>query len=129
MSDILVYIIVILGVINLLMIVPMTFTLSSVKSILSVSLYYRVWHIENLNILGKILLTVFMTPFTILSELLILLVIILFYAAHYISFRVCWLFAIDRDDTISEWLGDEYIGKKHKLLMYIKECFTDCGSN
>ena len=128
MSETLVYIIVLLIVINAFALI---FTLldPNVDFSFSTFLYYKVWHIENLNITGKLLLTVFITPFTILSELLILLVIILFYAAHYISFRVCWLFAIDRDDTISEWLGDEYIGKKHKLLMYIKECFTDCGSN
>ena len=76
MSDTLVYIIVILGVINLLVLVPMIFTFQSTESILSMSSYYRVWHIENLNILGKVLLTIIIIPFTILAELLMWCVLI-----------------------------------------------------
>lgn len=124
MSDTLVYIIVILGVINLLMLVPMIFTFQSTESILSMSSYYRVWHIENLNILGKVLLTIIIIPFTILAELLMWCVLIGFIIIYYIFFRVCWLFAVDRDTVVWEWLGCEYVGKKHKFIMYVKEYFN-----
>lgn len=124
MSNTLIYIIVILGVINLLVLVPMTFTFRSAESILSVSLYYRVWHIENLNILGKILLTIIIIPFTILAELLIWCVLIGFTIIYYIFFRVCWLFAVDRDTVVWEWLGYEYISIKHKFIMYVKDSFN-----
>lgn len=121
MSDTLIYIIVVLGVINFF---PLVFTIhipEHTDNILSVSLYYRVWHIENLNILGKILLTIIIIPFTILAELLIWFVIIGYIIIYYIFFRVCWLFAVDRDDVVWEWLGYEYRGKKHKFIMYVKE--------
>lgn len=124
MSNTLVYIIVILGVINLLMTVTMAFTLPSAESILSVSLYYRVWHIENLNILGKILLTIIIIPFTILAELLIWCVLIGFIIVYYIFFRLCWLFAVDRNEVVWEWLGYEYISIKHKFIMYVKDSFN-----
>lgn len=125
MSDILVDILVILGVINFFQLV---FTIHIPKStdndsMLYVSSYYRVWHIENLNILGKVLLTIIITPFTILAELLIWCVIIGYSITFYIGFRICWLFAVDRNAVVWEWLGYEYIGKKHKFMMYVKEYF------
>ena len=121
MSDALVYIIVTLGAINLF---PLVFSLQIPRhndSMLSASSYYKVWHIENLNILGKVLLTIIITPFTILAELLIWCVIIGYSIAFYIGFRICWLFAVDRDDVVWEWLGYDYIGKKHKFILYVKE--------
>lgn len=121
MSDTLVYIIVTLGAINLF---PLVFSLQIPRhndSMLSASSYYRVWHIENLNILGKVLLTIIIIPFTILAELLIWFVIIGYILTYYIFFRVCWLFAVNRDDVVWEWLGYDYIGKKHKFMMYVKE--------
>lgn len=121
MSYILKYIIIILEVINFF---PLVFALSIPKhtdDILSVSSYYRVWHIENLNILGKVLLTIIIIPFTILAELLIWFVIIGYILTYYIFFRVCWLFAVNRDDVVWEWLGYEYLGSKHKFIMYVKE--------
>lgn len=124
MSNTLIYIIVILGIINLLVLVPMTFTFQSAESILSVSIYYRVWHIENLNILGKVLLTIIIIPFTILAELLIWCVLIGFTIIYYIFFRVCWLFAVDRDTVVWEWLGYEYRSIKHKFIMYVKDSFN-----
>lgn len=124
MSNTLVYIIVILGVINFVMLIPIKFTCMCTESILSTSIYYRVWHIENLNILGKILLTIIIIPFTILAELLIWFVTIGYVITYYIFFRICWLFAVDRNDVVWEWLGYEYIGKKHKFILYVKEFFT-----
>lgn len=123
MSNTLVCIIVILGVINLLVLVHMTFIMSA-ESILSVSLYYKVWHIENLNILGKILLTIIIIPFTILAELLTWCVLIGYIIVYYIFFRVCWLFAVDRDTVVCEWLGYEYRNIKHKFIMYVKDSFN-----
>lgn len=125
MSDTLVYIIVILGVINLFILL---FTILPYRtdSMLFLSSYYRLWHIKNLNILGKVLLTIIITPFTILAELLIWCVIIGYSIAFYICFRICWLFAVDRNDVVCEWLGNKYIGKKHKFILYVKEYFNIC---
>ena len=68
-----------------------------------VIIYSLIWEIQNVNTVGKILLSIILTPFTIFSTIFICLCILSIYAFIYLLYWLKLLFAQDKDKVKHEF--------------------------
>lgn len=68
--------------------------------------YGKIFEIKNFNTVGKIILCIIATPFTIIPTALMIVVNILFYGFAYATFCFRWLFAENRKEIYKEYFGE-----------------------
>lgn len=112
MSSTLFYIIIALGVTNL---ISLVFMLASPietygEGFIDTLIYRRIFNrLKNTNKLGKTLLCIIITPFTIVAQLIILVFFILVAIGYYAVFGLAYVFAIDKNKVKYEFLSSEFI--------------------
>lgn len=112
MSSTLFYIIIALGVTNL---ISLVFMLASPietygEGFIDTLIYRRIFNrLKNTNKLGKTLLCIIITPFTIVAQLIFLVFFILVAIGYYAVFGLAYVFAIDKNKVKYEFLSSEFI--------------------
>lgn len=119
MSSTLFYIIIALGVINLISLIFMLVSPDTTEEeLIDALIYRRIFNrLKNTNKLGKILLCIIITPFTIVAQLIILVFFILAAIVYYAMFGLAYVFAIDKNKVRYEFLSSEFIdwlGERNK---------------
>ena len=69
--------------------------------------YGKIFEIKNFNKTGKIILSIIVTPFTITSTIVTLIIEGLLFAAAYMVYGIRWLFAEDREQLHKDWFVDD----------------------
>lgn len=73
-------------------------------------IYRRIFNrLKNTNTLGKTLLCIIVTPFTIVAQLIIFVFFILVAIGYYAVFGLAYVFAIDKNKVKYEFLSSEFI--------------------
>lgn len=75
--------------------------------------YGKIFEIRNFNKTGKIILSVIVTPFTIIPTVMVLLIQGLIISFGYTVYGIRWLFAEDREQLHKDWFVDD---KSHRDL-------------
>ena len=112
MSSTLFYIIIALGVTNLISLVFMLVSPIETygEGFIDTLIYRRIFNrLKNTNKLGKTLLCIIITPFTIVAQLIILVFFILVAIGYYAVFGLAYVFAIDKNKVKYEFLSSEFI--------------------
>lgn len=112
MSSTLFYVIIALGVINLISLVFMLVSPidTTEEGFIDTLIYRRIFNrLKNTNALGKTLLCIIITPFTIVAQLIILVFFILVAIGYYAVFGLAYVFAIDKNKVKYEFLSSEFI--------------------
>lgn len=112
MSLTLFYVIIALGVINLISLVIMLVSPldTTEEGFIDTLIYRRIFNrLKNTNKLGKTLLCIIVTPFTIVAQLIILVFFILVAIGYYAVFGLAYVFAIDKNKVKYEFLSSEFI--------------------
>lgn len=112
MSSTLFYVIIALGVINLISLVIMLVSPldTTEEGFIDTLIYRRIFNrLKNTNKLGKTLLCIIITPFTIVAQLIILVFFILVAIGYYAVFGLAYVFAIDKNKVKYEFLSSEFI--------------------
>lgn len=112
MSSTLFYIIIALGVTNLISLVFMLVSPIETygEGFIDTLIYRRIFNrLKNTNKLGKTLLCIIITPFTIVAQLIILIFFILVAIGYYAVFGLAYVFAIDKNKVKYEFLSSEFI--------------------
>lgn len=112
MSSTLFYVIIALGVINLISLVIMLVSPidTTEEGFIDTLIYRRIFNrLKNTNKLGKTLLCIIVTPFTIVAQLIILVFFILVAIGYYAVFGLAYVFAIDKNKVKYEFLSSEFI--------------------
>ena len=68
--------------------------------------YGKIFEIKNFNRTGKIILSIIVTPFTIVPTVVTLLIAGLLTAVEYTVYGIRWLFAEDREQLHKDWFDD-----------------------
>ena len=112
MSSVLFCTIIALGVINLISLVIMLVSPidTTEEGFIDTLIYRRIFNrLKNTNTLGKTLLCIIITPFTIVAQLIILVFFILVAIGYYAVFGLAYVFAIDKNKVKYEFLSSEFI--------------------
>lgn len=112
MSSTLFYIMVALGIINLISLVIMLVSPldPTEEGFIDTLIYRRIFNrLKNTNTLGKTLLCIIVTPFTIVAQLIILVFFILVAIGYYAVFGLAYIFAIDKREVKYQFLSMEFI--------------------
>lgn len=112
MSSTLFYVIIALGVTNLISLVIMLVSPidTTEEGFIDTLIYRRIFNrLKNTNTLGKTLLCIIITPFTIVAQLIILVFFILVAIGYYAVFGLAYVFAIDKNKVKYEFLSSEFI--------------------
>lgn len=112
MSSVLFCMIIALGVINLISLVIMLVSPldTTEEGFIDTLIYRRIFNrLKNTNKLGKTLLCIIITPFTIVAQLIILVFFILVAIGYYAVFGLAYVFAIDKNKVKYEFLSSEFI--------------------
>ena len=106
------YVIIALGVTNLISLVIMLVSPidTTEEGFIDTLIYRRIFNrLKNTNTLGKTLLCIIVTPFTIVAQLIILVFFILVAIGYYAVFGLAYVFAIDKNKVKYEFLSSEFI--------------------
>ena len=106
------YVIIALGVTNLISLVIMLVSPidTTEEGFIDTLIYRRIFNrLKNTNTLGKTLLCIIITPFTIVAQLIILVFFILVAIGYYAVFGLAYVFAIDKNKVKYEFLSSEFI--------------------
>lgn len=112
MSSVLFCTIIALGVINLISLVIMLVSPidTTEEGFIDTLIYRRIFNrLKNTNTLGKTLLCIIVTPFTIVAQLIIFVFFILVAIGYYAVFGLAYVFAIDKNKVKYEFLSSEFI--------------------
>lgn len=112
MPSTLFYVIIALGVTNLISLVIMLVSPidTTEEGFIDTLIYRRIFNrLKNTNKLGKTLLCIIITPFTIVAQLIILVFFILVAIGYYAVFGLAYVFAIDKNKVKYEFLSSEFI--------------------
>lgn len=112
MSSTLFYVIIALGVTNLISLVIMLVSpiYTTEEGFIDTLIYRRIFNrLKNTNTLGKTLLCIIVTPFTIVAQLIIFVFFILVAIGYYAVFGLAYVFAIDKNKVKYEFLSSEFI--------------------
>lgn len=112
MSSTLFYVIIALGVTNLISLVIMLVSPIETygEGFIDTLIYRRIFNrLKNTNKLGKTLLCIIITPITIVAQLIILVFFILVAIGYYAVFGLAYVFAIDKNKVKYEFLSSEFI--------------------
>lgn len=106
------YVIIALGVTNLISLVIMLVSPidTTEEGFIDTLIYRRIFNrLKNTNTLGKTLLCIIVTPFTIVAQLIILVFFMLVAIGYYAVFGLAYVFAIDKNKVKYEFLSSEFI--------------------
>lgn len=112
MSPVLFYTIITLGVINFISLVIMLVSPinTTEEGFIDTLIYRRIFNrLKNTNMLGKTLLCIIVTPFTIVAQLIIFVFFILVAIGYYTVFGLAYIFAIDKREVKYQFLSTEFI--------------------
>lgn len=112
MSPVLFYTIIALGVINFISLVIMLVSPidTTEEGFIDTLIYRRIFNrLKNTNTLGKTLLCIIVTPFTIVAQLIIFVFFILVAIGYYAVFGLAYIFAIDKREVKYQFLSTEFI--------------------
>lgn len=112
MSPVLFCTIIALGVINLISLVIMLVSPidTTEEELIDTLIYRRIFNrLKNTNKLGKTLLCIIVTPFTIVAQLIIFVFFILVAIGYYAVFGLAYVFAIDKNKVKYDFLSREFI--------------------
>lgn len=112
MPSTLFYVIIALGVTNLISLVIMLVSPidTTEEGFIDTLIYRRIFNrLKNTNMLGKTLLCIIVTPFTIVAQLIIFVFFILVAIGYYAVFGLAYVFAIDKNKVKYEFLSSEFI--------------------
>lgn len=112
MSPVLFCTIIALGVINLISLVIMLVSPidTTEEGFIDTLIYRRIFNrLKNTNTLGKTLLCIIVTPFTIVAQLIIFAFFILVAIGYYAVFGLAYIFAIDKTEVKYKFLSREFI--------------------
>ena len=112
MSPVLFCTIIALGVINLISLVIMLVSPidTTEEELIDTLIYRRIFNrLKNTNTLGKTLLCIIVTPFTIVAQLIIFVFFILVAIGYYAVFGLAYVFAIDKNKVKYDFLSREFI--------------------
>lgn len=112
MPSTLFYVIIALGVTNLISLVIMLVSPidTTEEGFIDTLIYRRIFNrLKNTNTLGKTLLCIIVTPFTIVAQLIIFVFFILVAIGYYAVFGLAYVFAIDKNKVKYEFLSSEFI--------------------
>lgn len=106
------YVIIALGVTNLISLVIMLVSPidTTEEGFIDTLIYRRIFNrLKNTNTLGKTLLCIIVTPFTIVAQLIIFAFFILVAIGYYAVFGLAYIFAIDKTEVKYKFLSREFI--------------------
>lgn len=106
------YVIIALGVTNLISLAIMLVSPidTTEEGFIDTLIYRRIFNrLKNTNMLGKTLLCIIVTPFTIVAQLIIFVFFILVAIGYYAVFGLAYVFAIDKNKVKYEFLSSEFI--------------------
>lgn len=112
MSSVLFCTIIALGVINFISLVIMLVSPidTTEEGFIDTLIYRRIFNrLKNTNTLGKTLLCIIVTPFTIVAQLIIFVFFILVAIGYYTVFGLAYIFAIDKREVKYQFLSTEFI--------------------
>lgn len=112
MSPVLFCTIIALGVINLISLVIMLVSPidTTEEELIDTLIYRRIFNrLKNTNKLGKTLLCIIVTPFTIVAQLIIFVFFILVAIGYYAVFGLAYIFAIDKREVKYQFLSTDFI--------------------
>lgn len=112
MSPVLFCTIIALGVINLISLAIMLVSPidTTEEGFIDTLIYRRIFNrLKNTNTLGKTLLCIIVTPFTIVAQLIIFAFFILVAIGYYAVFGLAYIFAIDKTEVKYKFLSREFI--------------------
>lgn len=112
MSPVLFCTIIALGVINLISLVIMLVSPidTTEEELIDTLIYRRIFNrLKNTNKLGKTLLCIIVTPFTIVAQLIIFVFFILVAIGYYAVFGLAYVFAIDKREVKYQFLSTDFI--------------------
>ena len=112
MSSVLFCTIIALGVINFISLVIMLVSPidTTEEGFIDTLIYRRIFNrLKNTNTLGKTLLCIIVTPFTIVAQLIIFVFFILVAIGYYAVFGLAYIFAIDKREVKYQFLSTEFI--------------------
>lgn len=112
MSPVLFCTIIALGVINLISLVIMLVSPidTTEEELIDTLIYRRIFNrLKNTNTLGKTLLCIIVTPFTIVAQLIILVFFMLVAIGYYAVFGLAYVFAIDKREVKYQFLSTDFI--------------------
>lgn len=112
MSPVLFCTIIALGVINLISLVIMLVSPidTTEEELIDTLIYRRIFNrLKNTNTLGKTLLCIIVTPFTIVAQLIIFVFFILVAIGYYAVFGLAYIFAIDKREVKYQFLSTDFI--------------------
>lgn len=121
MPDVMFNLIIVLGVVNVLTLFYMIFSPFKSENLLDTLIYLRIFKLKNVNIVGKILLTILATPISLVAQLFIIVCMLIVVLVYYVSFVFTYIFAVDRQVVVDKWLDPEFI-------QYLKDRFRVKGN-
>ena len=112
MSPVLFCTIIALGVINFISLIIMLVSPidTTEEGFIDTLIYRRIFNrLKNTNKLGKTLLCIIVTPFTVVAQLIIFVFFILVAICYYIVFGLAYVFAIDKNEVKYKFLSKEFL--------------------